>query len=514
VRRTLLLALLLLATAAASAHAAVVLQPVGTFASPTYLTAPSGDAERRFVVERNGTIRVARDGGTATTPFLDVSARVDLGDEGGLLSMAFAPDYAVSGRFYVFLTTGPAGNFDVEVWEYRVSANPDVADAATARRVFVVAHDDATNHVGGQLAFGPDGYLYAGIGDGGLQGDPMNRAQDTTVLLGKIVRIDPRNVSAVPEIWALGLRNPWRFSFDRLTGALLVGDVGNNTWEEIDYVPTGAAPGVNFGWSNYEGLELMKAPLTGTVLPIHQYGHVGGANSITGGYVVRDAAVPELAGRYVYADYGAGWIRSLTPALPAATDDREEVPVSAPLGSPVSFGEDGLCRVYVLAQGGQVYRITSSAPGPSTGCPASQVPPTTPPTDPGPPPGPTLTGGVRGTALQRLGAVLRSGFAARCRASADATCAVTAALNAATGRALGLRSKRDRRTTPVTFARGTARVTAGGETALRVRLSAVAKRILGQRTRPFRAAVRLRAEVVAAGERTTATTTIVLQRRV
>ena len=180
---------------------------------------------------------------------------------------------------------------------------------------------------------------------------------------------------------------------------------------------------------------------------------------------------------------------------------------------PVSFGEDGLCRVYVLSQGGQVYRIVEHAPGPTTGCPPRpRCRPTTPPLDPGPAPGPALAGGVRGTALQRLGAVLQSGFAARCRASAAATCVVTAAVNAATGRALGLRPKRDRRTTPVTFARGTARVAAGGETALRVRLSAVAKRILGKRTRPFRAAVRLRAEVVAAGERTTATTTIVLQR--
>ena len=155
--------------------------------------------------------------------------------------MAFSPDYAVSGRFYVFLTTGIAGDFDVEVWEYRVSADPDVADAATARRVIVVPHDDATNHVGGQLAFGPDGYLYVGIGDGGLQGDPMNRAQDPALLLGKILRIDPRGTApdahvippgnapgAAPQVWALGLRNPWRFSFDRVTGALLIGDVGDD----------------------------------------------------------------------------------------------------------------------------------------------------------------------------------------------------------------------------------------------------------------------------------------------
>ena len=194
-RRLLLLALLALAATAGSAHAAVVLQPAGTFALPTFLTSPPGDTVRRFVVEREGTIRVVRDTGTNPAPFLDVSARVDLGDEGGLLSMAFSPDYAVSGRFYVFLTTGTAGDFDVEVWEYRVSANPDVADAASARRVIVVPHDDATNHIGGQLAFGPDGYLYVGVGDGGLQGDPMNRAQDPTLLLGKILRIDPRGTA-------------------------------------------------------------------------------------------------------------------------------------------------------------------------------------------------------------------------------------------------------------------------------------------------------------------------------
>ena len=212
------------------------------------------------------------------------------------------------------------------------------------------------------------------------------------------------------------------------------------------------------------------------------YAHNGGSGptgcSITGGFVVRDPSVPELAGRYVYADYCTGWVRSLLPATPAASDDREDVPASDPmLGSPVSFGEDGLCRVYVVSEGGQVFRLASSAPGPTTGCPAPTVPPTTPP-PPGPPPAPTLVGGVRGTALQRLGAVLQSGFAARCQASAAATCVVTAAVNAVTGRALGLRPKRDRRATPMTFARGTAQVTAGGEATLRVRLSAVAKRIL------------------------------------
>ena len=237
--RPLLLVLLALAATAGPAQGAVVLQGAGSFAAPTFLTSPPGDTVRRFVVERAGTIRVSRDTGTNLAPFLDVSARVALGDEGGLLSMAFAPDYAVSGRFYVFLTTGAAGDFDVEIWEYRVSADPDIADAASARRVIVVPHDDATNHIGGQLAFGPDGYLYAGVGDGGLQGDPMNRAQDPGQLLGKILRIDPRGTApdqhvippgnapgAAPQVWALGLRNPWRFSFDRVTGALLIGDVG------------------------------------------------------------------------------------------------------------------------------------------------------------------------------------------------------------------------------------------------------------------------------------------------
>ena len=480
------------------------------------------------MVEREGTIRVVRDSGTAATPFLDVQGRVDQGDEGGLLSMAFSPDYAVSGRFYVFLTTGVEGDFDVEVWEYRVSADPDVADAATARRVIVVPHDDATNHVGGQLAFGPDGYLYVGIGDGGLQGDPLNRAQDPSLLLGKILRIDPRGRApdahvippgnapgAAPEVWALGLRNPWRFSFDRVTGALLIGDVGFDSYEEVDLLPFGTAGGTNFGWRSYEGLHLARRPARArerrgadprvpahrSLRPLLDHGRLRRARS------ERARARRPLRLRRLLLRLAA----QPEPDAPAASDDREEV--AAEVGrSPVSFGEDGLCRVYVLSEGGPAARLASTAPGPATGCPASQVPPATLPPEPAPQ-GPAFGAEVRGTALQRLGVVLRSGLAARCAADVAATCVVTASVNAATGRALGMRSKRDRRTTPVYFARGTARVSAYGDVALRLRLTNVARRALAARRQPFRSAVRLWAVVTAGGGRTPAETTIVLQRR-
>ncbi len=399
----------------------------GSFAAPTFLTSPPGDTVRRFVVERAGTIRVSRDTGTNLAPFLDVSARVALGDEGGLLSMAFAPDYAVSGRFYVFLTTGTAGDFDVEIWEYRVSADPDIADPASARRVIVVPHDDATNHVGGQLAFGPDGYLYAGVGDGGLQGDPMNRAQDPAQLLGKILRIDPRGTApdqhvippgnapgAAPQVWALGLRNPWRFSFDRVTGALLIGDVGYATWEEIDLLPARHGGRHQLRLAQLRGPALRAAaspPSRTSSRRSTSTAHSDASDpcSITGGYVVRDPSVPELAGRYVYADYCSGWVRSLVPTAPAASDDREDV-AADPARGPVSFGEDGLCRVYLLSEDGPAYRLASSAPGPATGCPASQVPPVAPTPDPGAPPGPDARrrGARDGAAAARRGAAVGS----------------------------------------------------------------------------------------------------------
>ena len=260
-------------TTLASAPDALLLAPVGQpgdFSVPTYLTAPDGDQHRLFVVQQNGLIKVVVDNVTQPTPFLNATSWVVSGGEEGLLSLAFAPDYATSGLFYIAYTEANTG--DVRVDELHVSADPNVADPSSRRRVIVVPHPGASNHNGGQLQFGPDGLLYFGIGDGGGGGDPFHSAQSLLDLRGKILRIDPRagtngpyrippnnpfvgRRAAKSEIWSYGLRNPWRFSFDRLTDDLSIGDVGQNAWEEIDYRPASLSSGrgTNFGWSCYEG---------------------------------------------------------------------------------------------------------------------------------------------------------------------------------------------------------------------------------------------------------------------
>ena len=367
---------------------------VGTFSSPTYLTAPPGDAERLFVVEQGGRIRVVRNGAVLPTAFLDLTSLVLSGGERGLLSMAFAPDYAATGRFYVYYTArSPSGQLVLA--EYRRSSNPDIADSGSARTVLTIPHP-AGNHNGGQLQFGPDGYLYIGTGDGGGAGDPDRNGQNLGALLGKILRIDPLGAPyvvpadnpfvGVPgargEIWSYGLRNPWRFSFDRQTGDLVVGDVGQGTWEEIDFVPTaaGRGRGANFGWSCWEGREVFGNCQTlppNHTPPVWQYSHSRGC-SITGGYVVRDPALAPFAGRYVYGDFCAAPVWSIALAIPDARDDRQ-----TGLGVPslYSFGEDACGRVYALSGSGPVYRlqVAGAVPGP----PCAQTP--TPPAPPAPP---------------------------------------------------------------------------------------------------------------------------------
>jgi hypothetical protein len=408
-----------LAVARAGAPGDPELLPIGTFTSPMYITAPRGDGERLFVVEQRGTIRVVKDGLPLGTPFLDLSGPVLSGGERGLLSLAFAPDYATSGRFYVFYTAeAPVGQLTIV--EYRRSANADVADPATARAVLTIPHP-VGNHNGGQLQFGPDGYLYIGTGDGGGGGDPDANAQDLRSLLGKLLRIDPRAADGAPysippdnpfvgrtsaraEIWSYGLRNPWRFSFDRLTGDLAIADVGQTAWEEIDFAP---APergrGLNFGWACWEGrhaygpnaarAECSPQPGNHTP-PVHEYSHDRGC-SITGGYVVRDPGLAALAGRYVYGDYCDGTLWSLVLSSPNAFGD-----VPAPLSVPAltSFGEDACGRVYALSGAGTVYRLRASGSLSPQTCTAEQppapppvplptpVPPAPPPPSPPPPP--------------------------------------------------------------------------------------------------------------------------------
>jgi glucose/arabinose dehydrogenase len=363
-----------LAVAPAGARAAPTLAQIGSFSSPTYVTGPPGDPARLLVVEQAGRIRMVRDGVTLGTPFLDIANRVLAGGERGLLSMAFAPDYANSGLFYVYFTDR---NGNIEVDEFR-RATADAADPGSRRMVFGIAHPNADNHNGGQLQFGPDGLLYAGTGDGGGSGDPNGNGQNPGSLLGKLLRIDPRVDGATPSVFAIGLRNPWRFSFDRQTGDLVIGDVGQNRVEEIDFAPAPQrGQGFNYGWNRFEGDEDFSTgspPASrppGFTFPVITHTHADGWVSITGGYVVRDPSLPELAGRYVYGDFGKGEIYSAT--LPGATDDRA---TGLHVASLSSFGEDASARVYAASLDGAVYRLESSGAPPG-----------------GPPAGGTVTGG-------------------------------------------------------------------------------------------------------------------------
>ncbi len=376
---------------------------VGRFASPVHAASPPNDP-RLFVVEQAGLVRIAG-GGT----FLDVSALTQMTGERGLLSIAFAPDYAASGRFYVFLTDRATGA--LRVLEYRRSADPARADPASGRELLRIPHGDASNHNGGQLQFGRDGMLYVSTGDGG---STPETAQDANSLLGKILRVSPATGAAAPgnpfgtRVWAYGLRNPWRFSFDRATGDMFIGDVGDGQREEIDRLPAGAA-GANFGWACIEGTRSTGAcpPPAGAVAPIIEHTHADGFSAITGGFVVRDPGLPTLAGRYLYGDLARATLRS---ALPDGSGGRDE-PLSVPAA--VSFGEDGCGRVHAVSINGPVYRIQDGSP---SACPVA-VP---------------TAAAAGGAARHRRPAGSRSRSPACARPPAAATCAWrSAAANAA-----------------------------------------------------------------------------------
>src|SRR6266542_4878422 len=335
--------------------------------SPVFVTHAADKSGRMFVVEKKGTIAILRDGKRAATLFLDISDLIDSsGSEQGLLGLAFHPDYASNGRFFVYYT---ASNGDNTLARYQVSDAPDVADPRSAQVLFAVK-DPAPNHNGGMLAFGPDGYLYVGLGDGGSAGDPWGNAQNRGVLLGKLLRldVDKGDPYAIPpdnpwaaggdargEVWAYGLRNPWRFSFDRATGDLYIADVGQYKYEEIDFQPAGAKGGLNYGWNVREGLHCYRdqsCSSEGFVDPIYEYTHDSGC-SVTGGYVYRGASFPRLQGTYFFSDYCSGTIWSLRQSAPGQWQQRELLQSRLSVSS---FGEDQAGELYVTDLGGGVYQ--------------------------------------------------------------------------------------------------------------------------------------------------------------
>jgi glucose/arabinose dehydrogenase len=366
-RAITVLGLATLALAPASASAAPHLVPVARgLDAPVHVAAPPGDA-RLFIVEQPGRVRVLQRGKLGT--LLDIRRLVSSGGEKGLLSIAFHPKFASNGRFYVDYTGQGANGLETRIVEYRARGSRARPGSA---RVLLRITQPYENHNGGQLAFGPDGLLYIGMGDGGAGDDPENRAQNPDELLGKILRIDVDARSggrpyAIPptnpyargggraEIWAIGLRNPWRFSFDRATGDLWVADVGQGAVEEIDRVRRGRGGLLNFGWDAWEGRQRHEQkPTPGRLVwPVFQYGHDQGC-SITGGFVYRGLLAPSLRGRYVFADYCASWLRAVRPTAGGTTAPQ----TYGAVGSITSFGEDARGELYVASAGtNRVYRV-------------------------------------------------------------------------------------------------------------------------------------------------------------
>ncbi|MDE2878355.1 PQQ-dependent sugar dehydrogenase [Candidatus Palauibacter soopunensis] len=340
---------------------------------PVFLAAPPGDS-RLFVVEQTGRIRIANaDGELLGDPFLDLSGRVGTAPEGGLLTMAFHPRYGDNGQVFVYYTdTGD----DTVVERYTVSGDPDRLDPGSAKRILALTQR-RRNHNGGMLQFGPDGMLYIFLGDEGGAGDPFGNGQNPETLHGSILRIDVDGGDpyAIPddnpfageegargEIWAIGVRNPWRSTFDFPGDVLYVADVGQNEREEINTVPAGEA-GVNYGWNTMEGsacFQSSECDMSGLTLPIVEYVHDGNVCSVTGGYVYRGSQLPEIAGHYFYSDFCTGFLRSFRLDGGRATDERRWNAGS--LGAVSSFGVDGAGELYVVNLTGSVSRLERRQP--------------------------------------------------------------------------------------------------------------------------------------------------------
>ena len=370
--------------AAGPAHATLFLETLTpTFSGAVFATSPPGDSERLFVVEQAGRIRILNLASNTVnaTAFLDIDPLVLSGGERGLLGLAFSPDYASNGQFFVNYTNN-SGN--TVIARYTVSANPAVADPASAL-ILKTWTQPYSNHNGGWIGFGPDGMLYTGTGDGGSANDPGARAQNLNSPMGKMMRLDPAGqanawipadnpyvgVTGLDEIWAYGLRNPWRCSFDRLTGELWIADVGQNAWEEIDLQPAGSTGGENYGWSCREGLVCTGLNTCGScsgfssVAPVHVYNHAGGRCSVTGGYVYR-GPIPSLQGLYFFADYCSRQVWSLewNGVSASVTERTAEL---GPSSNIVSFGEDEVGNVYIITPS-RLYRIASDECGNGSDC--------------------------------------------------------------------------------------------------------------------------------------------------
>ncbi len=360
------------------------LKPVVSGLSQPLAVVDAGDnSGRLYVVEKTGVIRVIEAGQLLATPFLDIHTRVRTNSEQGLLGLAFSPDFAASGEFYIYYThslgtlvPSPPGEDDeggdIVLARFRATADRRIADPASEERI-LLRNNPKPNHNGGNLLFGPDGYLYIGIGDGGGGGDPLNSGQRLDTLLGKILRIDVTGQSgytippdnpfvatggALPEIYAFGLRNPWRFSFDLETGALWIGDVGQDRYEEVNYRPAAGAAGTNFGWRIREGLHCYNAgtcTAAGLTGPVWEYDHETGV-SITGGFVSR-SHYPRMRGVYFYADFGTEklwglqwdgvqWVNHEFTGLPS--------------GNWSSFGQGAGGELYLVDYGGTIYWLVDS----------------------------------------------------------------------------------------------------------------------------------------------------------
>jgi glucose/arabinose dehydrogenase len=372
----------MLATLPAASRAAPAIQlqlVTGGLSDPVFVTSAPDGSGRLFIVEQTGKIRIWKGGTLLSRPFLDVGPSISHGSEQGLLGLAFHPGYKTNHKLYINYTRT---NGDTVISEYRSSStDPDFVDWRTGRVIMKVTQPYA-NHNGGMLAFGRDGFLYIGLGDGGSGGDPGNRAQSLTTLLGKILRIDVNGTTStkayripstnpfvgragLDEIWSYGLRNPWRFSFDRVTGNMWIGDVGQSSWEEVDrstYNSTyrSAGRGLNWGWRVMEGRHCYSPSVgcntSGKVLPPVEYSHAGGRCAVTGGYAYRGTAIPLLVGAYVFGDYCSGeiWLTTATSTARA--------PMTLLLDTDLlvsSFGEDQAGELYVCDRNGSVYRIVA-----------------------------------------------------------------------------------------------------------------------------------------------------------